>query len=260
MAGTFVIDCFPESAPLYRDRYAVVAIDVMRATTTAVTAVGLGKLVFPVASVEEAFALAREIPGAILVGEQKGEMPAGFDMTNSPVRIAKDASSCSAIILVSSSGTKLIVNAAGKSPVYAGCFRNLSAMANHLTHKHDKVALIGAGTRQEFRREDQMGCAYLGQKLASAGYRPENRQTAEICERWYGVDHREAAQGRSAHYLRRSGQIEDLDFILDNFDDLDLVPELENGALVPVRKAPIYRPEIGPSPKPESFPAGFARV
>jgi hypothetical protein len=35
MSRSVVIDCFPESAAAYKEGFAVVAIDVIRATTTA---------------------------------------------------------------------------------------------------------------------------------------------------------------------------------------------------------------------------------
>ena len=47
---TVVIDCFPESAKKYRDSHAIVAVDVIRATTTVVTAVSLGWECFPTQS------------------------------------------------------------------------------------------------------------------------------------------------------------------------------------------------------------------
>ena len=47
MRKTVVIDCFPESMETYRDGYAIVAVDVIRATTTAVTSVALGRKCFP---------------------------------------------------------------------------------------------------------------------------------------------------------------------------------------------------------------------
>ena len=54
MDRSVVIDCFPESAEKYRDGYAVVVIDVIRATTTATTAVSLGRRVFPAQTTDEA--------------------------------------------------------------------------------------------------------------------------------------------------------------------------------------------------------------
>jgi 2-phosphosulfolactate phosphatase len=88
MKGTVVIDRFPESALRYRDRYVIVVIDVIRATTTATTAISFGRRVFPVLTTDEAFVLASTLRDPLLVGELGGNMPYGFEMTNSPVQIA----------------------------------------------------------------------------------------------------------------------------------------------------------------------------
>jgi phosphosulfolactate phosphohydrolase-like enzyme len=53
MKGTVVIDCLPESAERYRDRYAIVVVDVIRATTVATTAVSMGRRVFPAKTTEK---------------------------------------------------------------------------------------------------------------------------------------------------------------------------------------------------------------
>ena len=55
---TVKIDAFPESAFRYLGYDAIVCVDVIRATTTAVTAVAQDRRVFPVASVEDAFTVA----------------------------------------------------------------------------------------------------------------------------------------------------------------------------------------------------------
>ncbi|MCK4507194.1 MAG: 2-phosphosulfolactate phosphatase [Desulfuromonadales bacterium] len=239
MPGSFVIDAFPESASIYRNHYTIVAIDVIRATTTAVTALDLGHRLFAFATLEEARQMAAENPEALLVGEQKGVLPAGFHLTNSPYQLAGNISGTKTIILVSSSGTRLMSYAVGLTPVLIGCFRNLTALARHLITHHQKVALIGAGSKNDFRREDQMGCAYLGQKLMAAGYEPENERTTSIVDTWAKVDHREAAHGRSAGYLKRSGQEHDLKFIIDHFDDLNLVPVMKKQELVVIKPAVI---------------------
>lgn len=233
---SFVIDSLPESVAAYRNRYTIVAVDVIRATTTAVTALAVGHRVFPVATTEEAKLLASEMPDALLVGEQGGVIPEGFDLTNSPFQLTRMCAEPRSIVLVSSSGTRLMCYAVGLTPVYVGCFMNLSALSNHLVDSHQTIAVIGAGSRMDFRKEDKMGCAYIGKKLIEAGYKPENSSTSEIVSAWSEVDYREIAYGRSAEYLKRSGQTQDLDFILDHFDDLDIVPIMKGNELVPFVK------------------------
>jgi 2-phosphosulfolactate phosphatase len=232
MKGRVVIDCFPESALRYRDDHAVVVIDVIRATTTATTAMSLGRRVFTVQTTDEAFVLASTLQDPLLVGELGGNMPYGFDMTNSPAQIAVRTDMHRPMILVSSSGTQLLLNAVGSEAIYVACFRNISAIAKYLAGRHDRVAVLGAGTRGQFRREDQMGCAWLAERLVQAGYEAENPQTSEYISVWKGVSPEEVRSGRSAEYLRQSGQEQDLEFILNHIDDLDAVPVLIGSELV----------------------------
>lgn len=232
MNGTVIIDCFPESAQHYRDRYAIVVIDVIRGTTTATTAVGQGRRVFPVQTTDEAFVIASTLKDPLLVGELGGNMPYGFDITNSPAEISNRTDVHRPMVLISTSGTQLLMDTAGSEAVYIACFRNLSAIANYISGKHERVAVLGAGTRGQFRREDQMGCTWVAEKLIERGYRPETLQTSEYISRWKGVSVEEVRGGKSAEYLRQSGQKEDLEFILEHIDDLDVVPSLVDGELV----------------------------
>src|SRR5438067_9397056 len=118
---TVVIDCFPESAANYRDGYAIVAVDVIRATTTAVTAVALGRRCFPVPSLEAAVPLAARLTNPLLVGELGGCMPYGFDMNNSPADLELRKDVDRPMILLSTSGTKLICGAEEPQAMYVAC-------------------------------------------------------------------------------------------------------------------------------------------
>ena len=65
-------------------------IDVLRASTTMVTAVAHGCLaMLPVAEVDEARRRARSLPGALLAGERGGDPPEGFDLGNSPLEFTR---------------------------------------------------------------------------------------------------------------------------------------------------------------------------
>ena len=233
MRGAVVIDCLPESAERYRDRYAIVVVDVIRATTVATTAVSLGRRVFPAKTTDDACIIASTLKEPLLVGELGGNMPYGFDMTNSPVQIAARKDPHRPMVLVSSSGTQLLLNAVGSEAIYLACLRNVSAVARHLDGRHERIAVLGAGSRGQFRREDQMGCAWVAEKLLAAGYRAETQQTSDLVSRWHNASVEEIRGGKSAAYLNRSGQQEDLEFTLAHVDDLDTVPSLVNGELIP---------------------------
>jgi 2-phosphosulfolactate phosphatase len=232
MTTSVVIDCFPESAVRYREAYAIVAVDVIRATTTATTAVHMGRRVFPARTTDEAFTLAARLSEPLLVGELGGNMPFGFHETNSPAAIAQRTDTHRPMILVSSSGTELILNASGGQAVYLACLRNYSAVARLAARRHSRVAVIGAGTRGRFRREDQMGCARVAGPLIDAGFAPETGETVECVGRWRDADLEAIRGGQSADYLRRSGQEADLEFVLQHIDDLETVPALVHGELV----------------------------
>src|ERR1043166_2774538 len=87
MYKSVIIDCLPEQASKYGTDWAIVAIDVIRATTTAITAVADGRRCFPAPTVEAAFEIARGLDRPILAGENGGTMPDGFEMDNSPAEV-----------------------------------------------------------------------------------------------------------------------------------------------------------------------------
>jgi 2-phosphosulfolactate phosphatase len=221
MYGTVVIDCFPESVERYRKGYAIVAIDVIRATTSAVTAVAMGRQCFPVPSLEAALLLKAELKNVLLVGELGGEMPDGFDMNNSPAELVERTDLSRPMILLSSTGTKLICEAGKCDVAYVACFRDYAAVARHLAGRYPKIAIIGAGSRGEFREEDQMCCAWIAEDLTRAGYEPRDDNTARIIDRWSGAPADAFTGGNSVGYLRRSGQLKDLQFILEHINDLN---------------------------------------
>src|SRR5881398_2852499 len=124
MRKSVVINCFPERVDAYREHHAIVAVDVIRATTTAVTCVALGRRCFPVPSVEAAASLAAQMKDPLLMGEVGGDMPPGFHMNNSPADLELRTDIDRPAILLSSSGTPLICAAEGAPAVYAACLRN----------------------------------------------------------------------------------------------------------------------------------------
>lgn len=220
--GTVSICCFADGLRDYAGDRALVAVDVIRATTTAVTAISVGRECHLVPTLQAAYDMASRLPDALLAGELGGDMPPGFDLTNSPAQLAARSDVSRPLVLLSSSGTRLMCGIRDSDAAYLACFRNYSAMIEHLAKNHSSVTLIGAGTHGDFREEDQMCCAWIAEGLVQSGFAPEDDGTLRVMQRWRGAPREAFLRSPSVDYLRRSGQLRDLDFILSHFDDVDI--------------------------------------
>jgi 2-phosphosulfolactate phosphatase len=228
---TVAIGCFSEGFEAFGEGGTTVAIDVIRATTTAVTGVALGRRCYPVGTLDDAERLSHELDDPLLVGELGGEMPYGFDITNSPAQLADRSDSERPMILVSTSGTRLITSA--PSPVFVACLRNYEAQIDELVRGHPQVVLVGAGTRGEFREEDQLCCSWIGAGLLSAGYEAVDETTTRVIERWRDSPAEAFVGGKSTEYLRETQQLRDLEFILGHINDLPGVFVYNDGEVAP---------------------------
>lgn len=223
------IDCFHEHLAPVAGETEIVAVDVIRATTTAITAVTLGWRVYPAGSIEAAVRLAADLDRPLLAGELGGVQPYGFDLQNSPAQIAALERSERPLILLSTSGTRLIAEAVRHGATYACCLRNAAAQAAHLAREGRDVLILGADSRGEFREEDQLCAARVARDLLAGGFKAANSMTEQIVERLGDADEDAFTGGRSASYLRDTGQERDLEFVLGHIDDLDRVFPVEQG-------------------------------
>jgi 2-phosphosulfolactate phosphatase len=237
VSGIVEIARFPSLREAERD-WTIVGVDVIRATTTAVTAVASGRRCFPAASIEAAVPLAARLHNPLLVGELGGNMPYGFHLQNSPVEIARHGERHRPAILLSTSGTALLCSAAARGPTYAACLRNVSAQARALIAGHERVLLLAGESRGEFREEDRLCCARLARMLLGAGYEPHSAFVEALVERWGDAPDDAFMAGRSVQYLAATGQLHDAEFILEHVDDLDDVYEMCDGELL-ARHAPV---------------------
>lgn len=229
MQKLVVIDYLAESVKRYRTGWAIVAVDVIRATTTAITAAANGWRCFPTPTIEAGLALARKFANPLLAGESGGKIPAGFEMDNSPAELAGRTDTHRPLVLVSSSGTKVIHEAAGSEVIYLSCFRDYSFLSTYLGGRHDRLAIIGAGSLGEFREEDQACCAWIAAELMSQGYSPKNPETAALVSRWRDEPPEACLGSRSVAFLERTDRLRDLEFIFGHINDLHAVFAVRNG-------------------------------
>lgn len=230
MARTVAISRYPSLGET-GDGWVTVGVDVIRATTTAVTAVAAGRRCFPVASLEEAVPLAARLKDPLLVGELGGNKPYGFHLQNSPAEMSRPTELARPVILLSTSGTEMMRTAAAYGRTYVACLRNVRAQCERLIAAHSQVVLLAGESRGEFRDEDRLCCARMAKLLIEAGYEPRDLFVQELVKRWGAEPDDVVLRGKSAEYLAATGQLHDLDFILAHVDDLDDVYELRNGEL-----------------------------
>ena len=111
-------------------RGVVVVVDVLRAFTTAAYAFASGAAaIWLVGTVQEALDLAREIPGALTMGEDHGRRPDGFDFSNSPVAVANADLKGRVLVQRTSAGTQGAIAAKNAERLFAASLVCASATA-----------------------------------------------------------------------------------------------------------------------------------
>lgn len=149
-------------------RGVVVAIDVLRAYTTAAYALaaGAGRLVL-VSGVDEALALRRELPGALAMGEVDGIMPPGFDLGNSPAAIGDADVHGRTLVFRSTAGTQAAVRAADAAALFGASFVCAGATARAICALEPRrVTLVNTGYQPGCPADDDAACAdYLAALL-----------------------------------------------------------------------------------------------
>ena len=215
------IDCLTESSKQYGKGTAAVVIDVIRSVTVAATVLESGMRCFFSPTVEAAVLLEQKLHNPLLMGEVGGNMPYGFDLKNSPVDIRKYPDKSKQVILVSTSGIPLLYSLRNCSSLYVACLRNCNATVNHLAGLYNRVELLGAPTRGEFREEDKLCCSWIASGLMKHGFTCEDAKTQQLVNTWKSRSVKVCAQGNSAKYLIETRQKRDLNFVLKHVNDFD---------------------------------------
>ena len=162
--------CFsPEEFDLYKQEYkAVVAIDVLRATTAICTAFqhGAEKLI-PVSTIEEARDY--KLQGYMVGAERNGQIVDGFDFGNSPYSYMGADIKGKTLVLTTTNGTKAINRAAKTHEVYVGALVNLDAIIKLLIDNPTDVLLLASGWQGKFNLEDSICAGAITEALLDSG-------------------------------------------------------------------------------------------
>src|SRR5678809_307097 len=136
----------------------VVIIDVLRATSTIVTALYNGaKCVIPVDSISRCMELGKQIEG-ITAGERDGKIAEGLEYGNSPFEYPRAFIEGKTLVLTTTNGTRLLHMALekGATEIITGAFNNLSAVCDHLIAMKQNVILGCAAWKDKVNMEDAL--------------------------------------------------------------------------------------------------------
>lgn len=139
----------------------VVVIDVLRASSTMVTALdNNAKGVIPVADMDDASKISQNLnsPNFLLSGEKNGVKIEGYDLGNSPLDYTSDVVKDKTIILNTTNGTKAIKRASLAKEVVIGSFLNLRTVVDYLQKVESEIVLVCAGWHDRLALEDLL-CA-----------------------------------------------------------------------------------------------------
>ena len=166
--------CFsPELLPLYElgGKVAVI-VDILRASSTIVTALGEGvSHVFPVASLEECAAYGQQY-GGLTAAERDGLPAPGFDLGNSPFGFLDAARPVrgQALTISTTNGTTALRRSLAAEAVVVGAFLNLKAVADFCQRQQRDVLVVCAGWKGKFCLEDTVFGGALAEQLAAVGF------------------------------------------------------------------------------------------
>jgi 2-phosphosulfolactate phosphatase len=214
----------------------VVVIDVLRATSTIVTALGNKALeVIPVIEPVEVADLVKKIgPRDCLTGgERKGLKIEGFDLGNSPAEYIEERVQGKKLILCTTNGTKAIKLTQGAAEVYIGSFLNIQFLTDHLLGSSQDLILICSGRDQNVSLED-LACAGMMIHLLQDGAQNILTDAAELAQYVWekaGPSLEDfVKQTQHGRYLKEIGMAEDIGRCL-TVNKYPIIPKYSNGKI-----------------------------
>ena len=218
--------------------FIVVLVDVLRATTTIVTAVANGvEAIIPVATHQEARRLKGE--GYLVASEKDGVQLDWADFGNSALSFTRDAIGGKTLVYCTTNGTKALHVAKDASSIAIGAFINITALTEWLSAQGKDVVVLCSGWKNKFCLEDTLFAGALtGRLLETGGF-------GTVCDSAHAaMDLWSTAEGDPLGYIEKAAQRHRLkklgldDVIPYSFalDQVDVVPVFDGEAIRGARR------------------------
>lgn len=145
----------------YMEDKLVIVIDVLRATSTIVTALANGcQAIIPVLTSEEALEKRLTIPGSLLGGERDSVIIEGFDLGNSPYDYVPEKVGGRTVIMTTTNGTRAIRDSIAAPMIWMASFVNMQSIVLAILREFERnnklegIVVICAGTDDRFDLPD----------------------------------------------------------------------------------------------------------
>lgn len=213
----------------------VVVTDVLRATTTMVSALEVGvEKILPVSTRAEAEDYIGK-DNHLVAGERDGIMVEGFDLGNSPLSIRehKEKVQNKVLVMTTTNGTKALKQSEAANRIYIGALTNVEAIAKELRSLNQDTLVVCAGWKNRVNLEDTL---FAGSLCEAVSEHAKVYGDAAIMSRQLYNAHKSDllhAIKCATHYqrLKSHGIEDDIAFCMTE-NTSQLVPFLENGYII----------------------------
>jgi 2-phosphosulfolactate phosphatase len=216
----------------------IVVIDVLRASSTIITALAYGcRGLVPILSPEQAKEKAQQFKKeeVLLGGEREGRKIKGFDLGNSPREYQKEIVEDRIIIFSTTNGVKTLERVRGAFRIIIASFLNLQATFNYCFKFQGDILLACAGKEGYFSLEDTVCAGMLINSLrdiySDTCQEVDANLTAQVLYKKFGNNILEMLR-KSQHgrYLESIGLRKDLEFC-SQLDIFNIVPIFRDGLI-----------------------------
>ncbi|HCS73228.1 MAG TPA: 2-phosphosulfolactate phosphatase [Clostridiales bacterium] len=199
----------------------VVLIDLLRATSTMLTALANGcKEVIPAAEIEEVINMSKnyEKDSYLLCGERNVQAIDGFHLSNSPLEYTSDKVSGKTLLMTTTNGTQAFKRVTDAAEVIICSLVNVDAVAEYLAEQQNDLVFICAGTGGQFSTDDVVTAGAVVHRLTDKLENLELSDLAVVARTLYQSSANElySLLKNSAHYkkLADAGMKKDIEYCL----------------------------------------------
>ncbi|MFN3840377.1 MAG: 2-phosphosulfolactate phosphatase [Cyclobacteriaceae bacterium] len=210
----------------------VVVVDILRATSTMVTALANGaESILPLADLETC--RNKGAMGYITSGERDGKKVDGFDKGNSPFEYMDSDIRGKKIAFTTTNGTQAIEKSRGAKEIIIGSFLNFSSVVNHLLLGENSVLIVCAGWKGRVNLEDTLFAGAVVDKLKN--YLGPDCDAPLAARHLYTVAKPDMQKFLSeSSHVKRLNQLnihKDFEFCL-TVDHYKILPRIKNGIII----------------------------